>query len=110
MKYYLVFGAFFLVWSALSVFFPSLVCGKDLQKELESRPERKKRYILHQRINILALGLVLGAAEYLPENLLLPVTLTELALVCASVLWCNKSNLGRWYVRNVAARRSIFRK
>lgn len=73
-----------------------MLVSKKMDDELVGKEKIKRRYLLHQRINILAAGVLIITAPFLPERWALPLILPLLGIVVVCVLACNKINLGRW--------------
>lgn len=92
----IIMGGWFLLESLLSQWFPRILLGKKLEREFVDRPKERKRYLLHQRVNIAFCGSVMVGLAFAPERFLYPIGVPLLILGFVSILWCNKRNLGRF--------------
>ena len=94
--YLLILSIIFVLMSILSIPYPRLLVSKKLDAELINRPDDKKKFLVHTRINLFLLGIILVTSLFLPEELIVPICLPAMACIFISVLICNKRNLGRF--------------
>ncbi len=92
----IILGIFLILWAIGSVFFPKFLLGKALEQEFSEKGKSVKGYLFHQRMNVLSLGIVLIIALFVPGNIRKYAAFCGMAIVFASVLWCNKRHLGRF--------------
>lgn len=94
--YLVIIGLLFILWAVVSFFCPKALVSKKMEDDFAGQEKIKRRYLRHQRINLLAAGVLIIAAPFLPERWALPLILPLLGIVVVCVLVCNKINLGRW--------------
>lgn len=95
MSVYYIYSALFLIWAAGSIPYPKLIITKNLEKEFGKRDEEKRKYLVHQRVNLFLLATVLFLSAFVPAHMREHVCLIGMLLIFISVLWCNRLYLGR---------------
>lgn len=96
---FLICGGFSFILVILSFFFPSLMMGKRVAKELEPWPKKKILFMLYQRVICTLMSATIFICAFISEWHRVRFLLAGGIFTIMISLLCNKIILGRLTVR-----------